>query len=71
MWNCSLMMVDNTIQYVFNNVILENCFTIHKWGLIYWEVSRDKIISEYGLSEIWLSIITNEITWWDYVTITL
>ena len=30
------------------------CLIIDKWGLVYWKVGKDKVVSEYGLSRILL-----------------
>ena len=32
-----------------------------KWGLVYWKVGRNKIISKYRLSKILLDAMTNKI----------
>ena len=32
----------------------ENCFAINKWGLVYWKIDRDKVVSECEFSGILL-----------------
>ena len=48
------------------------CFVIKRWGLVYWEVGKDKVVSGCGLSEMsldwWLIRLRDEITWlWHYI----
>ena len=34
--------------------LLMQRFAIERWGLVYWEAGKDKMVSEYGFSEILL-----------------
>lgn len=48
------MTANNISGYAFINAILENHFAIDIWGLIYWEVDKNKVVNEYRLKKILL-----------------
>ena len=39
--------------------------------MIYQKADRNKVVTEYRLSEILLDLMANKIIWWNHVTITL
>lgn len=46
---------------LFINTILKNYFIIDRWGLIYWENGRDKVVNKYRFNKILLNVIINDI----------
>ena len=49
-WNCSEITASNTSERASHQYSVSTA--IERWDLVYWEVGKNKVISECGLSGI-------------------